>query len=184
MPDLPGLPRFDPFKDWRIKYLQLGWNVSCLSRQYDSAARLAPEAVRDTVSLTLRCCVELADWLTAGPEPHTVTAADLERLLRTDPLRVAAHYCGRGAGASVGSVRLVPVAFAPATRFWVEHARPGAKPARYDALDLARRCREAWQLYLAGHGVALPNWDCAPVDQRLSVGERLKHDTHRHADQQ
>jgi hypothetical protein len=120
--------------------------------------------------------VELADWLTAGPEPHTVTAADLERLLRADPLRVAADFCGRGAGA--GAVRLVPVAFAPTTRFWVEHAPPGAKPARYDALDLARRCREAWRLYLAGHGVVLPDWDSA------SVRERLQHDADRHADQQ
>lgn len=157
MPDVPGLPRFDPLKDWRVKFLQLTWNLSCLDRQYNSATRLAPDAVRATVALALQCCVDLADWLTAGPEPHTVTARDLDRLLAADPLRVAADFCGRRG--CTGSARLAPVAFAPTTRFWIEHTRPGTKPTRYDALDLLRRCREAWQQYLADHGVALPRWE-------------------------
>jgi hypothetical protein len=157
MPDLPGLPRFDPLKDWRIKFLQLSWNVTCLERQYNSTARLPPDAVRTTVALALTCCVDLADWLTAGPEPHTVTARDLDRLLRSDPLRVAADFCGRSG--CTGSVRLVPVAFAATSRFWIEHSVTGAKPMRYDALDLVRRCRETWRQYLRGHGVVLPRWD-------------------------
>jgi len=170
MPDLPGLPRFDPLKDWRIKYLQLSWNVSSLDRQYVSAVRLPPDTVRATVVLALRCCVDLADWLTAGPEPHTVTARDLERLLHADPLRVAADFCGRSGG--TGSVRLTPVAFAPTSRFWIEHSLPGTKPVRYDALDLVRRCREAWRQYLGSHAVTLPRWEQveppAGVRQRIS----------------
>jgi hypothetical protein len=157
MPDLPGLPKFDPLKDWRIKYLQLSWNVSCLDRQYASAVRLPADAVRATVVLALGCCVDLADWLTAGPEPHTVTGRDLDRLLQTDPLRVAADFCGRAG--STGSVRLAPVAFAATPRFWVEHSLPGTKPVRYDALDLVRRCREAWRQYLGRHAVTLPRWE-------------------------
>jgi hypothetical protein len=157
MPDVPGLPRFDPLKNWRIKYLQLSWNVSCLDRQYSSLTQLPPEAVRTTVTQALRCCVDLADWLTAGPEPRTVTARDLERLLQADPLRVAADFCGHGGGDA--SVRLTPVAYAPTARFWIEHVRPGAKPIRYDALDLVRRCRETWRQYLRGHGAELPRWD-------------------------
>jgi hypothetical protein len=156
MPDRPGLPRFDPFKDWRVKFLQLSWNLSCLESEYDSDLRVSPESVRSTVTLTLTCCADLADWMTAGPELHLVTAGNLERLLQADPLRVAADFCGRGAGSA--SVRLAPVAFAPRVRFWVEHTRPGAKPVRYDALDLARRCHEAWRQFLAGQGVALPHW--------------------------
>lgn len=157
MPDRPGLPQFDPLKDWRIKFLQLSWNLSRLEREYNSTVRLSPEAVRDTVAATLRCCVDLADWLIAGPEPRTVTAGNLERLLHSDPLRVAAAFCGRGGEAA--SVRLAPVPFAPTARFWIEHDRPGAKPVRYDALDLARRCGLAWRQFLAAYGVVPPSWD-------------------------
>lgn len=176
MPDLPGLPRFDPLKDWRIKFLQLSWNLSRMEREFGSATPLPSETVRATVVLTLRCCVDLADWLIAGPEPHTVTAGDLARLLRADPLRVAADFCGRGDGAAI--VRLTPVAFAPTARFWIEHGRPGARTVRYDALDLARRCREEWRRFLVGRGVVPPRWDSG------SVREGLEHDADRHADQQ
>lgn len=157
MPDRPGLPRFDPLKDWRIKFLQLSWNLSRLEQDYSSPVRLPPEAVRATLTLTLQSCVDLADWLLAGPEPHTATAGAIERLLQADPLRVAAGFCRPGTG--TGNVRLLPVAFAPTARFWVEHARPGEKPVRYDALDLARRCAEAWRQFLIGCGVAPPRWE-------------------------
>jgi hypothetical protein len=157
MPERPNLPRFDPFKDWQVKYLQASWNLSGLERDYHSPVRLPPEAVRATLALALRACVDLADWLLAGPEPHTVTAGAVERLLRTDPLQVAVEFCRPDPDAP--RVRLVPVAFAPTARFWVEHARPGEKPVRYDALDLTRRCLDAWRQFLIGCGVAPPRWD-------------------------
>jgi hypothetical protein len=160
MPEHANLPQFDPFKDWRIKSLQVSWNIAELERAYRSDAPLDPEQVRRTVEMTLASCLDLADWLISGPEPHAVTAGEIERLLRADPLRVCvALHAHAAPDDSIGSVRLVPVAFAPTPRYWVHYTRPGAKPVRYDALDLAERCRAAWRDFLAGYGVVLPSWD-------------------------
>jgi hypothetical protein len=146
-----ALPWFDPFKDWTVKYLQLTWNVNQLRRLY-AAGTDGPAAVLRAARMSFVSCVELGDWLVAGPEPHSVTPGEVTRLLAGSPLDVAAAL------ASGGPATLSAVAFSRPARAWADYRRPGAKPVRYDALDLAERCLASWRAFLSARGVSLPSW--------------------------
>lgn len=159
MPDRPGLPRFDPFKDWEIKYLQLSWNVSQLAHAYRSGIGFDAGDVRRIVEMAFASCADLGGWLVSGPEPHTVTPGDIDRFMQSDPVRLCKVPRDQRSATDGESIRLVPVAFAPTPRFWVEHTRPGNKPMRFDSLDLAERWLDAWTQFLAGYGVAVPTWE-------------------------
>jgi hypothetical protein len=164
-PATADTPGWDPLKDWAAKYLQFTWNIAALRRLGDADSAADAGEVRRAIEATFRAARELADWLTAGPEPATVTPGDLDRFTAEEPLSVAVALGAAGeAGDRVdgpdrtGSAHLVPVGFARPPRFWVEHRAPAARPVRYDALDLAQRCLFAWQRFLRTRGVQLPSW--------------------------
>ena len=146
---LPGQSnlRYDRSKDWTIKYLQLAWNVRQMRAQY-AEQHIDPERMQHAVDMTLTTCWDLADWLTSGPEPASVTPSDINRLAYEDPLRVCRSYVARD-----GTARLVPIEYEPV---------PG-RPTRYDVLDLAERCLAAWTYFLTTRGVPLPTWDATPL---------------------
>ena len=150
-----ALPWFDPFKDWTVKYLQFTWNVQQLRHAYTVDDGGTAERLCKSALITFTSCAELADWLVAGPEPVSVTPGALARLFATEPLSVTRALKPEGGGAA----RLVPVAFSRPPHAWVDYRRPEAKPVRYDALDLAERCLDAWHQYLHGCGVAVPSWE-------------------------
>ena len=154
-PASPGAPAWNPLKLWATKYLQLTWNIGQLRRlsARDSAAQA--EEIRGIVQTTFTAATDLGDWLTAGPEPVSVTPGDVSRLVSGPPLSVASALARP---TSAAEARLVAVGFARPPRFWVELRRPGEKPVRYDALDLAERCLITWQTFLTARGVALPAW--------------------------
>jgi hypothetical protein len=154
MPDRPGLPRFDRFKDWHVKYLQLSWNVAQLERAY--VCERDAVVVQHLVEMVLASSARLADWLMSGPEPHEVTPADIDRFMDSDLLRICAAAADRHDGEYT---KLVPVAFAPTPHFWVEYNKSGQKSVRFDALDFAERCLHAWQQFLTGYDVPLPRWE-------------------------
>jgi hypothetical protein len=156
---LPGQSnlRYDSSKDWTVKYLQLAWNVRQMRSQY-SEQHIDPERLQHAVDLTLTTCWDLADWLTSGPEPASVTPSDINRLAYEDPLRVCRAYVTRG-----GSARLVPIDIGGSGRAWIEYEPIPGKPTRYDALDLAERCLAAWTYFLTSRGVPLPSWDATPL---------------------
>ena len=143
-------PRWNPLQDWTAKYLQLTWNVSQLRRLYAEGSGAGVDEVRRIVELSFGSALQLADWLTSGPEPAAVTPGDVARLVAAEPLAICA--------ALGTAARIVPVGFVRPPHFWVEYRRPGARPVRYDALDLAERCLSAWQTFLTVRGVALPSW--------------------------
>lgn len=154
-PATDDAPRWDPLKDWSTKYLQLLWNLEQLHR-FDAPGSGADQAdVRRTVELTFAASSSLATWLTAGPEPASVTPGDVSRLLAADPLRIAAALTSPTDGERA---RLVPVGFSRPPRFWVEYQRPPRRPVRYEARDLASRCVVTWQGFLTQRGVRLPTW--------------------------
>lgn len=155
---LPGRStvRYDQSKNWTIKYLQLAWNVRQLRGQY-AASDLDADRLRHAAELTLTAAWDLADWLTAGPEPASITPSDISRLALEDPLRVCRSYATRD-----GTARLVPVDIGKSGRAWIEY-RPGpGKPLRFDVLDLAERCLAAWTYFLTSRGVQVPSWDATP----------------------
>lgn len=154
-PATPDEPQWDPLKDWTTKYLQLEWNLQQLRRLYAPDSRAAADEVRRIVGTSLRAALGLGEWLTAGPEPVTVTPGDVARLLESAPLSVCAAFDAPNAD---GSASVLPVAFSRPPHFWVEHRTAGAKPVRYDALDLLERCLRAWHNFLTARGVALPSW--------------------------
>jgi hypothetical protein len=148
-------PVWDPLKDWATKYLQFTWNVGQLRRLSAPGSATDADEVRRIVHSTFAAALGLADWLTSGPEPASVSPGDVARLVAGTPLSVCAALV-RPDG--VASARLVPVGFARPPRFWVEYRRPPGKPIRYDALDLAGRCLVAWQHFLTARAVTLPSW--------------------------
>jgi hypothetical protein len=149
-------PRWDPLKDWTVKYLQFTWNVTQLRRLYDPASGADPAEVRRVVEASFAACNGLAEWLSSGPEPATVTPGEIAQFISTEPLSIAAAL-NKSDGPDAPSSRIVAVAFAP-PQFWVEYRRPGADSTRYDALDLAERCLVAWRRFLTNRAVALPTW--------------------------
>lgn len=149
-------PRWDPLKDWTAKYLQLIWNVNQLRLLYAPDSTADADEARRIVDTSLAAVVGLAEWLTAGPEPVTVTPGDVERLLATEPLSLCAGFISHDPDVTT---RVLPVAFSRPPHFWIEHRRPGAKPVRYDALDLIERCLRAWQAFLTERGVTPPSWE-------------------------
>jgi hypothetical protein len=155
---LPGRSslRYDRSKDWTIKYLQLAWNVRELRTHY-TAAHIDADRLRHAVELTFTTSWDLADWLTSGPEPASVTPSDINTLAREDPLRVCRAYATRD-----GTAHLVPVDIGGSGRIWVEYQPGRGKPIRFDALDLAERCLAAWTWFLTTHDVRLPSWDATP----------------------
>lgn len=160
-PATPDEPSWDPLKDWTAKYLQFVWNIQQLRRLYAPGSTADREEVRRIVATSLRAALDLADWITSGPEPASVTPGDVTRLLAAEPLSVCAAFGGSvdsgGTGESATAV-VLPVAFSRPPHFWVEHRRPPDTPLRYDALDLLERCLSAWQQFLTARGVDLPSW--------------------------
>jgi hypothetical protein len=154
-PETADQPKWDPLKDWAAKYLQFTWNVGQLRLLSAAGSSAAAEEVRRIVQTTFAAAADLGDWLTAGPEPASVSPGDVERIVAREPLAV-----GRALVRESGqrSARLVPVGFSSPPRFWVEYRRPNAKPVRYEALDLAQRCLITWQGFLGARGVSLPSW--------------------------
>lgn len=148
-------PWYDPFKDWTVKYLQFTWNLQQLRHAYVSDPGLEPAALCTTARVTFISCAEVADWLVAGPEPVSVTPGALTRLFAIEPLSIARAFTSSGDALA----RLVPVAFSRPTHAWVDFRRPGTKPVRYDALDLAERCLDTWRRFLRGRSVAVPSWE-------------------------
>ena len=160
-PATPDEPSWDPLKDWTAKYLQFVWNVQQLRRLYAPTSEADGEEVRRIIVTSLLTALGLADWITSGPEPASVTPGDVTRLLDAEPLSVCAAFGGSpdldGSDAGTSAV-VLPVAFSRPPRFWVEHRRPPDRPVRYDALDLLERCLRAWQQFLTARGVGLPSW--------------------------
>lgn len=150
-------PPWDPLKDWTVKYLQLLWNVQQLRCMYRDDPVTDAEQVRRIVDSTFSSCVSLGGWLTFGAEPAAVTAGDVDRLLRAEPLSVCVALTVPDDARSA-TARIVRVAFATRHQYWVEYRRPNAKTVRYDALGLAERCLLTWQAFLAARDVALPSW--------------------------
>jgi hypothetical protein len=148
-------PRWDPLKDWSAKYLQLIWNVGQLRLLSAPGSTAAAEDVRRIVHTTFAAAADLGDWLSAGPEPASVSPGDVERLISREPLIAGTALVRESPDRSA---RLVPVGFASPPRFWLEYRRPNAKPVRYEALDLAQRCVITWQGFLGARGVSLPSW--------------------------
>jgi hypothetical protein len=156
-PSTPEAPRWNPLKDWTAKYLQFTWNVNQLRRLYAPGSGADQGEVRRIVETAFTSAVSLGDWLTAGPEPVTVTPGDVERFVMTEPLSIASAF-DHPDGPEAETSRLVAVGFVRPPHFWVEYRRPNARPVRYDALDLAARCLQAWQSFLTARGVSLPTW--------------------------
>ena len=154
-PATTDAPHWDPLKDWAAKYLQFVWNVHQLRRLYAPGSTAEADEVRRIVVTSVRAAVGLADWLSSGPEPVSVTPGDVARLVAAEPLSLCAGF---GAPEDAAHSRVVPVAFSRPPHFWVEHRQPNAKPVRYDALDLLERCLRAWQNFLTERGVTLPTW--------------------------
>lgn len=150
-------PPWDPLKDWTVKYLQFTWNVSQLRLMYEGGSAAEAAAVRCIVDSTFASCVSLAEWLTFGAEPASVSPGDLDRFLAAEPLSVCVALAARSDPDEPTS-RVVPVAFASRHQYWVEYRRPRAKTVRYDALGLAEQCLLAWRSFLLARGVKLPNW--------------------------
>jgi hypothetical protein len=147
-------PRWNPLKDWTAKYLQFTWNVSQLRRLYAPGSGADAVEVRRIVDMSFASGLSLGEWLTAGPEPVTVTPGDVARLVGAEPLSVCVAL-GR---ADEPAARIIPVGFVRPPHFWVEYRRPNSRPVRFDALDLAERCLQAWQTFLTIRGVELPAW--------------------------
>lgn len=148
-------PRWDPLKDWTAKYLQLLWNLQQLRRMYAPDSIAAADEVRLIVETSFAATLGLADWITAGPEPASVTPGDVTRLFEAEPLSICTAF---GSADPAVHARVLPVAFSRPPHFWVEYRRPHEKPVRYDALDLLERCLRAWDAFLTGRGVQLPSW--------------------------
>jgi hypothetical protein len=150
---MPGRDRlrYDETKNWRVKYLQLTWNVQELRRIY-APAHTDPDTLCRTVELVLASCWDLAEWLVAGREPREVTQGDIGRLVAVDPLRVC-RALATGADA-----RIVPVQIGGESRAWVEYLGARRLPTRFDALDLAERSVVAWDTFLREHKVVPPTW--------------------------
>ena len=154
---LPGRTslRYDALKNWTVKYLQFTWNLARLRSVY-APSRTTPDVLHSAIELTFASCHSLGAWLTAGPEPQSVTAGDVARLFEVAPLEVCkalATCTNTGARARIEVVHL-----GHAARGWVEFAQPGKRAVRYDALDLADRCLAAWNCFLRDRDVALPSW--------------------------
>lgn len=148
-------PKWDPLKDWAAKYLQFTWNVGQLRLLSATGSGASADDVRRIVHTTFAAAADLGDWLTAGPEPASVSPGDVERLVLREPLVVGTALVRES---PLRAAVLVPVGFATPPRFWVEYRRPQAKPVRYEALDLAQRCLVTWQSFLGARGVSLPSW--------------------------
>lgn len=153
-------PPWDPFKDWSVKYLQFTWNVVQLRRLYARRSGAEAAEVRGIIEVTFASCSQLADWLSSGPEPVTVTPGDVAQLIRTEPLSVCTAL--RALDDVAATSRIVTGTLGGELRFWVEHRRPGAKATRHDALDLAEQCLRSWQTFLTERGVTLPSWERSP----------------------
>jgi hypothetical protein len=153
-PQTDGAPRWNPLKDWTAKYLQFTWNVSQLRRLYASGSGAEAVEVRRIVDMSFASALSLGEWLTSGPEPAAVTPGDVARFVAVEPLAV----CVALASGHEAPARIIPVGFVRPPHFWVEYQRPNDKPVRFDALDLAERCLQAWQTFLTRRGVALPTW--------------------------
>jgi hypothetical protein len=148
-------PRWDPFKDWSVKYLQFTWNVMQLRWLYAPGSGADAAEVRRIVERTFASCSNLAEWLSSGPEPVSVTPGDVAQFVKTEPLSVSAALT---TARSSATSRIIAVGFAEQPRYWIEYQQPGAKPLRYDALDLAEQCLRAWHAFLTERAVELPTW--------------------------
>jgi hypothetical protein len=150
-------PGWDPFKDWTVKYLQFSWNVTQLRRLYEPGSGAEALEVRRIVEATLTSCWNLAEWLSSGPEPVTITPGEIARFIKTEPVSVCTAFAAADS-TGAATARIVPVGFASQPQFWVEYRQPGQRSVRYDALDLAERCLVAWRMFLKERKVALPTW--------------------------
>jgi hypothetical protein len=150
-------PPWDPFKDWSVKYLQFTWNVVQLRRLYARRSGADAAEVRGIVEATFATCAQLADWLSSGPEPVTVTPGQVAQLIRTEPLSVCIALTAADDAAATS--RIVTGTLGGDLRFWVEYRRPGARPTRHDALDLAEQCLRSWRRFLIERDVTLPSWE-------------------------
>jgi hypothetical protein len=156
---------YDEHRPWHEKWRDVQDGLEQIENAYaatESDGYYGNERVRRVVEGFFKDCRELADWLwhdhqSTGLEKSTVLAA-----VMSDPdLRVAdgfaqtiKHHTRRATKVNPDPItaRIIDISVgAGGSRAFIDW-RGGGGHGREDALNLARRCVDAWKRFLAGSG--------------------------------
>jgi hypothetical protein len=122
------------------------------------------DQVRRVVEGFFKDCRELADWLWQDHEDTGLDKPTVIAFMMTDPdLRIAdgfaqtsKHHTRRGSRLNPDPItaRIKDVSVGPSgSRVFIDWWRPSGAHGMEDALDLARKCVNAWQRFLADRGL-------------------------------
>jgi hypothetical protein len=152
---------YNPHRPWQQKWQDVQHGLERIESAYDvTQGQYGNEDVRRFVEGFFKDCRELADWLwqdhqSTGLNKPTVMAAVMAdpHLRLADGLAQTIKHHTR-TGTDPITARITDITIGPGGRYAkIGWSQPSGAKGSEDALDLARRCMDAWRRFLAGRGL-------------------------------
>ncbi|MGW2720665.1 hypothetical protein [Streptomyces sp. NPDC001492] len=147
---------YNPVRPWQQKWSDVNTGLDALQVTYQQRD-LDNEVVRRQVETFFKDCCELADWLReqAGkPDAMNHVKADPDLKLCDGMAQTTKHHTrARSSRQDPITARICRVHGGQGVRAEIKWSTPSGSTGTEDALDLARRCKSAWERFFAQHGL-------------------------------
>jgi hypothetical protein len=147
---------YNPRRPWQQKWRDVISSLDAIQETYRQDD-LNNEAVRRQVETFFKDCCELADWLqeqagNAKALDYVKTDRDL-RLCDGMAQTTKHHTRDPNRGRDPITARISRVDGGQGVRAEIEWSTPSGSTGTEDALDLAQRCKSAWERFFQRHGL-------------------------------
>jgi hypothetical protein len=163
---MPAIKVTYNLQPWQQKWRDVEHGLEQVERAYDTtqAPQHDNEYVRRVVEDFFKDCRELADWLwqdhqSTGLGKKTVmdfVMADADLRLADGIAQTAKHHSRRPSRLNPDPItaRITDISTGPGGRdVKIGWSQPSGAKGSEDALDLARKCVDAWRRFLTGRGL-------------------------------
>ena len=147
---------YNPVRPWQQKWRDVITGLDALQVTYRQRD-LDNEVVRRQVETFFKDCCELADWLRKqadSPNAMNYVKTDPDLKLCDGMAQTTKHHT-RAPSSKQDPItaRISWVHGGQGVRAEIEWSTPSGSTGIEDALDLARRCKSAWERFFAQHGL-------------------------------
>lgn len=148
---------YNPQRPWQQKWRDVISGLDALQATYQQSD-LNNEVVRRQVEGFFKDCCELADWLqeqASRPQAMSYLKSDPALKLCDGMAQTTKHHTRKSGNRNPDPItaRISKVYGGQGVRAEIEWSTPSGSTGSEDALDLAQRCRTAWERFFQLHGL-------------------------------